>query len=369
MHQRLGALNPWLAQEKAHLVSLLHLPSMNPRRLNEILALHGSPAGAWEAVSRGGAGLSRLCAEWQAWARGTDVEGLYRDLIGRGIEVLVNGEAGYPAALATIHAPPVALFVRGRLRSGVRSVAVVGARRATPYGLQVGRSLAEGLSRAGVCVVSGAAWGIDTSAHVGALAGGGSTVAVLGCGVDLVYPRSSSSLFEKIVEGGALISEYVPGTEPRPHHFPARNRIIAGMCEAVVVVEASEKSGALITAESALEEGREVMAVPGQVFSANSRGPHSLVRAGAALVRSAADVLEELGLEVPDADVASGENPPAGASRLLDALEGGPLDVEGLAADAGLPVFKALAAITDLELRGLVVRGPGGLFQLVRPRG
>lgn len=254
MHQRLGAPNPWLAQEKAHLVALLHLPSMNPRRLNELLVLHGSPAGAWEAVSRGATGPSRLCAEWRERTRGTDVKGLYGGLLDRGIQVLVRGEAGYPGALETIHVPPVALFVRGRLRSDARNVAVVGARKATPYGSQVGRSLAEGLSRAGVCVVSGAAWGIDTSAHVGALAGGGRTVAVLGCGVDLAYPPSNSSLFEKIVEGGAVISEYVPGTEPRPHQFPARNRIIAGMCEAVVVVEASEKSGALITAESALEE-------------------------------------------------------------------------------------------------------------------
>ena len=225
----------------------------------------------------------------------------------------------------------------------------------------------------GLCVVSGAAYGIDSAAHAGALDGSGHTIAVLGCGVDVVYPRRNAALFARIVERGCLLSEYIPATEPRAYQFPASNRIIAGLSAATIVVEASERSGALLTADFALAENRDVLAVPGQIFSANSAGTHGLIRSGAAAVCSVEDVLAEMGI---DAEARSHDNEsrsPAGGlgegeRRLLEALEGGPCDLEGLCANAGLSAAAASAALSSLEVRGLVKRSAGGVFQKCRPR-
>jgi DNA processing protein len=359
--------NPRLAREKRELIALMSLSGIGPGRLNELLTTFGSPAAAWDAVREGAAaGPASSSPSWSEQARRTDPAGMASRFEAAGIAVTVRGEKGYPAPLAEIHSPPLVLFSRGELPTSP-GVAVVGARKASPYGLEVSRVLAEGLALAGLCIVSGAAYGIDAAAHEGAIGCGGTTVAVLGCGVDVVYPRSNARLYQRVISRGAIVSEYIPGTEPRPHQFPARNRIIAGLSRAVVVVEAGRRSGALITAEFALGEGRDVMAVPGQVFSSNSTGTHALIRSGAALVTCADDVLEELGvdrLERP-ADV---DTPDMSDEqlRLLAELEGGPRDLEGLCAGTRLPTSRAMALLSSMEVSGLVARCAGGTYQSLR---
>jgi DNA processing protein len=207
------------------------------------------------------------------------------------------GQAGYPVLLAQLHDPPARLFVRGG-RSDLltrTAVAVVGARSCSPYGAHVARSLARDRARAGLVVVSGLARGVDAEAHRGALDVDGATVAVLGCGIDVDYPRRHAELARRIAATGVIVSEYPPGTDPAPWRFPARNRIIAGLCAATVVVEARERSGALITADFALELGRDVFAVPGEITAGLSMGTNRLIRQGAAPLLAADDVLAALG--------------------------------------------------------------------------
>lgn len=359
-----------LAREKPEMVALLNLPGITTRRVRDALASHGSPAGAWEAIAGGEADDSS--AEWEEAASSIEPAELMRRLDARGIGVVLLGEASYPESLAEIHDPPYGLFFKGTLPGTRLCISVVGARKATTYGLEAAHCLAEGLAAEGVCVVSGAAFGIDSAAHAGALAADGHTCAVLGCGVDVVYPRRNTGLFARIAETGCIVSEYAPGTEPRNYQFPARNRIIAGMAAATIVVEASERSGALLTADFALAEDREVFAVPGQIFSSNSAGTHGLLRAGAAIATSAADVLSELGIDLllPEAvkPASTGREMATGEKSLLDALEGGPCDVEELCNRAAMSAAAAGAALSSLEIRGLVKRGAGGRFQKCRPR-
>jgi DNA processing protein len=284
-----------------------------------------------------------------------------------GIRPVVVGEPDYPARLAAIHDPPVVLWVRGdpaALRSP--AVAIVGARAATPGALQTARDLAAGLAAAGVVVVSGLARGVDAAAHAGALETG-RTVAVLGSGPDVIYPAEHRGLAAGVVGAGALVSEWAAGTAPRGHHFPLRNRIISGLSLGVVVVEAAEKSGSLITARCAADQGRDVMAVPGSVCAGRNRGAHALLRDGARLVEKAEDVLDEIGLRPPGR---RGSSPPAGDPDPLDPVlavmpRAEPVPLDGLAALTGLAPPALLARLTAFELDGRVVRAAGGCF--VRP--
>lgn len=276
------------------------------------------------------------------------------------------GEQAYPEWLAEIHDPPPALFLKGatplsEIMQQPR-VAIVGARVASRYGLDAAASIARGLSRYGVCVVSGMALGIDAAAHTGSLERPGRSLAVLGCGPDVVYPASNRALHASLLERGLVISEYPPRTQPMPWRFPARNRIMAGLTNAVIVVEARAKSGSLITAEFALDEGREVFAVPGSIFSKLSAGPHALIRSGAAAVTSAEDVLENLGLELdqqslPLEDAHMATEALAGLSeeehRLFLALEALPSHPDQLASRARLDGASTAAALISLELKGL----------------
>jgi DNA processing protein len=260
----------------------------------------------------------------------------------------------FPALLGAIHDPPPALFVRGSGDVELLSrpaVAVVGARACSAYGRSVARSLARDLAAAGLVVVSGMARGIDGEAHRGALDAGGITVAVLGCGIDRDYPAAHAELARRIAERGLLVSEYEAGIEPAPWRFPARNRIIAGLCGATVVVEARERSGALITADFALEEGRDVLAVPGEITSSLSAGTNALVRLGATPVTCAGDVLELFGLE-PAAEQRAALG--AAAEALLDRLREGALTVDELVLTSGLDAAQASAALVELELARLV---------------
>lgn len=273
---------------------------------------------------------------------------------------LTRGSAGYPPSLAAIPDPPAALWLRGNADpsalSGV-ALAVVGARSCSPYGRAVARSLARDAAAAGATVVSGLARGVDGEAHRGALEGGGITVAVLGCGIDRDYPAAHAELARRIVaEGGLVVSEYEPGVEPSPWRFPARNRIIAGLAQATVVVEARERSGALITADFALEDGREVLAVPGEITSGLSKGTNALLRLGATPVTCADDVLEALGLTAPPPSAA--ETDAAGAA-VLSALAQGASTIDELARATGLAVGDVSAALTALELDARVSSAEG----------
>ncbi len=281
--------------------------------------------------------------------------------------VLAPGDPSYPALLAAVPSPP-RLWVRGRLEAGdALAIAVVGARRATPYGLAVAERLAFDLAARGVTIVSGMARGIDAAAHRGALAAGGRTVAVLGCGVDLVYPSEHRRLRDDIETRGAIVSQFPPGTRPLPGHFPARNRTLAGLALGVVVVEAGERSGALITARLAGELGREVFAVPGKITAEQSAGPHGLIRDGATLIRDWTDVVQELpepwrhALRVPENDGGAGR-PEAGSEEgrvlaLLSADE--PRHIDALIAQVALPPARLAAALVGLELGGWARQLPG----------
>jgi DNA processing protein len=265
----------------------------------------------------------------------------------------------FPALLGAVHDPPRELFVRGSGDIELLSrpaVAVVGARACSAYGRSVTRSLARDVGAAGLVVVSGMARGIDGEAHRGALDAGGVTVAVLGCGIDRDYPAAHAELARRITERGLVVSEYEPGVEPAPWRFPARNRIIAGLCGATVVVEARERSGALITADFALEEGRDVLAVPGEITSSLSAGTNALLRLGATPVTCAGDVLELFGME-PAAEGRAALG--AAAEAVLSRLRKGALTADELVLTGGLDAAKASAALVELELARLVTLEDG----------
>ena len=279
---------------------------------------------------------------------------------------IARSDARFPPRLKAIFDPPPALYLRG---SGdpellaIRSVAVVGARSCSPYGAQVARMLGRELGSAGLVVVSGLARGIDGEAHRGALEAGRPTVGVLGCGIDRDYPAVNAALSRRMEEEGLVVSEYEPGIEPAPWRFPARNRIIAGLCEAVVVVEARERSGALITADFALEEGREVFAVPGEITSALSAGSNALLKLGAAPLTCAGDVLEALGIERAEA----GEEPAVSdtAQQVLALVRDGAVAADELTVRASLNAGALSVALTELELAGLVA-ATDGVYRAVR---
>lgn len=276
-----------------------------------------------------------------------------------GIRIVGRDEADFPGWLRRVYAAPPVLWVRGALvgGEGERAVAVVGSRTATGLGLGFARSLARDLAAAGVVVVSGLARGIDTAAHQGALDGCGRTVAVLGSGLDRLYPPENAALARAVAKGGAVVSEFPLGTSPWKGNFPRRNRVIAGWARATVVVEAGVRSGALSTARAALDEGREVMAVPGHPSQPGAEGTNALLRDGAALVRGAGDVLFELGLAAPE-DAA--QDPPDVVVAAL--ARGVPAGVEEIQARSGLPLPALLARLAELELDDAVVRLPGALF-------
>jgi DNA processing protein len=272
---------------------------------------------------------------------------------------VLKGRPGYPPLLAELYDPPARLYLRGGAPEILArtSVAVVGARSCSPYGAQVARELSRDLAALGVVVVSGLARGIDGEAHRGALAAGGLTVAVLGCGIDRDYPRAHAQLAGRIAESGLIVSEYPPGVEPAPWRFPARNRIVAGLAQATVVVEARERSGALITADFALELGRDVFAVPGEITSGLSRGTNDLIRQGATPLLAVDDVLEALGLERPPARVATATSPEGRA--VLDFLAAGAASLDEVSRATGVGSAEVAVALTELELAGLVSQGDG----------
>jgi DNA processing protein len=282
---------------------------------------------------------------------------------------LVLDDPDYPALLRGIHDPPEEVWILGDVGAlQGPCVAIVGSRSASQYAREVAGALAFDLARRGLVVVSGMARGVDGAAHLGALEAGGRTVAVLGSGVHVPYPAEHADLMRRIAGSGAVVSEVPPGAPPLPGHFPRRNRIISGLSWAVVVVEAGEKSGSLITARCALEQGREVMAVPGNAISGRNRGAHALLKDGAKLVEAVDDILDELGVSLAACPRVADQNSLM-HNGLIGLLQpGDAYGVDDLAVLSGLSAADLLPALLELELRGTIVRVPGGRFALASKR-
>jgi DNA processing protein len=286
-----------------------------------------------------------------------------------GARIISYADPLYPAPLREIHDPPMVLYLRGQdIPSKITFVAIVGSRNPTPYGLKAAEKIAQGLARRGLGVVSGMATGIDSAAQWGCIEGKGFTVAVLGTGIDVIYPGSNKKLFQKITDNGAAITEFPLGAPPEPKHFPIRNRIISGLSKGVVVVEATKKSGSLITAGLALEQGREVFAVPGSIDSFKSVGCHHLIKQGARLIENADDILDEFGLNyafAPITDTFQQCRLPLmeDSEKLLYEIIGDyPLHIDEIARQGNLEAGVVSSILMKMELKGLVRQLPGKLF-------
>jgi DNA processing protein len=282
-----------------------------------------------------------------------------------GHDIVAWDDTDYPRALLELgYAPPVFFFVGRRELLNRPALAIVGSRNATAQGLDNARNFARALADAGLTIVSGLALGVDAAAHEGALLGAGSTLAVVGTGLDRVYPARHRELAHRIANDGGLLSEFPPGTPPREHNFPRRNRLISGLAKGVLVVEAAQKSGSLITARYAGEQGREVFAIPGSIHSPLAKGCHKLIREGAKLVETAQDILEELGMASKGTgNLQSAASAPISSNALLAALADDPVDIDALVARTGLPTEAVTAELTELELAGIVASLPGGRWQ------
>jgi DNA processing protein len=289
--------------------------------------------------------------------------------------VITLADSTYPPELLEMPDPPLLLYAMGNvsLLHHACKLAVVGSRNPTPQGQTNARDMACALARAGACIVSGLALGVDGAAHAGALDGGGATIAVVGTGLDRVYPRAHLELARRMAQDGLLISEFPLGTPPSPANFPKRNRIIAGLSQGTLVVEAALASGSLITARLAAEMGREVFAIPGSIHATQSKGCHALIRQGAKLVETAQDVLEDLRLagfqtgplssQGDDAPEPDDDHLPSSQAELLRAMGFDPVGLDALQARTGWPTDRMQAALMELELDGHIDRLPGGLYQ------
>jgi DNA processing protein len=339
---------------------------IGPARLRALLDFFGSIEEAWHAPSDalGQAGLDRRSLANLLEARSQlDLEAELDRLNRADVQVLTWDDANYPERLRTINDPPPVLYVKGKLAPADDwAVAIVGTRGASVYGKEAARRLAADLVQAGVTIVSGLARGIDAVAHRAALDARGRTIAVLGSGLDIIYPPEHRNMAGEIVAQGALISEYALGSQPEAANFPPRNRIISGLSRGIIVVEAGERSGALITSGFAAEQGRDVFAVPGSIFSRASQGTNRLIREGARPVLAAADVLEALDMEFVVQHAEARELLPADETEagLLRHLSDEPTHVDDLARAAALPIATVSATLALMELKGMV-RQVGGM--------
>lgn len=361
------------SDHRSEWVALHLVPGLGSRSMHRLVDRFGHPNRVFRASLKElqASGLSDTVARrvrQKVFSRDPDRE--LRELERMGGRVLTFRDPDYPPPLRRIPGPPMVLYQRGRPLDAHRAqVTVVGSRTPTPYGVKTAKGLASGLSERGVCVVSGMARGIDAASHWGALAGGGHTVAVLGTGVDRLYPRANRELFARLAEQGTLLSEFALGTPPEARNFPMRNRIVSGLSRGVVVVEAAHKSGSLITASLALDQGREVMAVPGSIHSHRSSGCHFLLKQGAALVESADDILEVLGIAGSESPSRRGLETLEQAllldpreRRIYDMLCDDPIHIDDITGGSGLAVQTVLSLLTKLELTGLIEQLPGKMF-------
>ena len=348
---------------------------IGPKRFYQLLTLYEDPRAVWDALGASGAPkemqfLGRAALRSLREARS---EAYFYRLFDRlersGIRAVTRLSEDYPGVLTTIYDPPPTLYVRGDCPlNGEKMFAVVGSRRSTRDGQRAAREIAEGLARADVTVVSGMARGIDSYAHEGAMAGQGRTVAVLGCGVDVCYPPENDELMARILDsGGAVVSEYVPGTPPLAGHFPQRNRIISGLSRGTLLVEGAKKSGAMITVNCALDQGRDVFAVPGSIYSPLSATPNRMIVDGAIPVISPWEILEYYRwASRPETSDANPHQKPAlepDALKIVEPLREQELSFEELTQITGFSAAKLNSHLTMLELRGIIMKVPGGMYR------
>jgi DNA processing protein len=356
--------------ETAFWLAISRVPFIGPARIERLLRTFGSLSVAWSApqedlrVALEPRSLSELLAARSRIDPPAELERLARS----GIGVVHPGHPSYPRLLAEISGRPSVLYVRGKLEPvDDASVAIVGTRRATPYGRQAAERIAAELAQGGVTVVSGLARGVDAAAHRASLEAGGRTIAVLGSGPDVIYPAEHRRLADQILESGAILSELTPGAKPDAQNFPARNRIVSGMTLGTVIIEAPLRSGALITASFAADQGREVFVIPGSVFAQTSEGTNALLRDGARMVRDGADILEDLGLGDRGSFVVTQSQMSLDADerRLLAALGREARHIDELAEAAELPAGAVSALMLTMELKGLV-RNHGAQYYVLR---
>lgn len=357
-------LQYWIALNKMDVIGAV--------RFNQLLRFYGSAAIAWADVSP--AGLTQLgwgektIKRFFAFKKIINPGRELERVIKSGVTVVTMADATYPANLKEIYDPPPILYIRGELSAGdQRSLAVVGSRRMSSYGRQATSSLVAELVKYNLTIVSGLAFGIDAVSHKTALENGGRSLIVLASGVDKATPVSNSHLADQVVQSGkgAVISEFPLGQEPKPFYFPIRNRIISGLSLGVLVVEAAEKSGALITARCALDQGREVFSVPGPIFSSTSKGTAKLIQDGAKLVTSAADVLEELSISKSEPALLLAETTPASPAEacILAAVAAEELFIDEIIRFTSLPAGTVQALLTGLVVKGMVVEVGGGRYR------
>ncbi len=386
-----------LTPEQRALFTLSLVPNLGPRLIRALIARFGSAEQVLRARPAELNEIPRLsehlAGEFGKLLDSIDVQTELELVRDRGVHLVFLDEAKYPPALPKIADPPPVLYVRGSIESGdANAIALVGSRQATAYGLRVAHRLAADLARAGMAIISGLARGIDAAAHRGAMEGGGRTLAVLACGLSMIYPPEHADLAAQVAQQGALLTEFNMHMQPLPQWFPRRNRIISGMARAVVVVEASQRSGALITARHALEQGREVFAVPGPVDSVASSGTLQLIREGARLVRSAEDIIEDLkGIPPParrrddaarratddsglfqgaassDEDATPPANPPVELDdtqrRIWEFLAATPRSPDEMAQELGLSAAQMPSTLLMMEMKKVIRRLPGNRYE------
>jgi DNA processing protein len=356
--------------EAAYWLTISRVPHVGPVRIERLVRRFGSLSNAWEAPADALRAViePRPLAELLSTRGTTDPHRELERIARMGIRVLFPGHPSYPRLLAEISGRPSILYVRGELATAdEKAIGIVGTRRATPYGRQLAERIAGELAQAGVTVISGLARGIDAVAHRAALDAGGRTIAVLGSGPDVIYPAEHRRLAEQILDAGAIVTEQPPGAKPDAQNFPARNRIISGMSVGVVVVEAPTRSGALITATFAADQGREVFVVPGSVLMPSSEGTNALLRDGARIVRDGHDVLEDLGLDASGVDGTMQVELPLSTNEqaLFAVVRDEPKHIDELADETGLPAGAVSALLLTMELKGLV-RNYGAQFYVRR---
>ncbi|MBN1202693.1 MAG: DNA-processing protein DprA [Anaerolineae bacterium] len=350
---------------------------IGPIRLRALRQRFGDLEIAWQAAEAdlAAAGLDRRSLDNLLHVRQSiDLDRLLQDVDRLGATALTLDDPDYPVLLRELPDAPPVLYVKGTLSDADQwAVAFVGTRRATAYGRDMTYRLVTPLVHAGITIISGLALGIDAAAHKAALDAGGRTIAVLGCGIDLVYPPDHRKLAEAIVENGALVTEFPPGTQPEGKNFPVRNRIISGLSLGVTVVEAPESSGALLTADSAAEQGRDVFAVPGKVTAKSSLGANRLIQSGAKLVISAEDIMDELNLTRSTVETRTQMREIAPANPTEEALArclgDEPLHIDDLCQRSGLPITQVSSTLALMELKGLVRRADGMMYILARQGG
>ncbi len=355
-----------IMDDRKYWVAFNFIKGIGAVRMQGLVAYFGDLESAWNAdaadLMQAGLGL-KVVERVVAARKSVNLEKILEKIQAQDIKILTWQDREYPPRLKEIDQPPPVLYARGEyLPDDLFAVAVVGTRKVTPYGRQVAEELSSFLASNGITVVSGLARGVDAIAHQAALKAGGRTIGVLGSGVDVIYPPEHAKLAERMMQSGVILSDYAPGVPPDASNFPPRNRIISGLSLAVVVVEAGETSGALITAEFAAEQGREIFAVPGSIYAPQSRGANKLIQNGAQPLLSVQDLMQALDFTRIGEHKAARKALPADETeaRLLDILGVEPLHVDEIRAQAQLPVEKVSAALTLMELKGMV-RQVGGM--------